>query len=379
MEDHSYRSVIVAHCSNHPEAKIAKNLRMSTNPGTYSELGKAMRSMLCAALLFVMLLYASCRRQSPGVQDTTLEAARTAINARAEEIGTAVLLILKDGQEVFRFGDVTRKYMCHSIRKPFIGSLYGIYRDRGIINLNLTLEDLGIDDIAPSLTSEEKRATIRHLLLSRSGVYHEAGGEAQSRIELRPPRGSHKPGTFFYYNNWDFNALGTIFEHLTGQSVFQAFYREIAQPIGMQDFSPTDGTYVFESEKSIHPSYFFRLSSRDMARFGLLYANGGYWDGREVVPRTWIEESTAVYPLENLCGDPYGYLWRIIPPEAGLGYGYYHTGLGVHLLAVLPDHNLVVVHRVDTDRPFRTTWPEIKDLLDLAVDKLNLLEQQGVR
>jgi CubicO group peptidase (beta-lactamase class C family) len=62
-----------------------------------------------------------------------------------------------------------------------------------------------------------------------------------------------------------------------------------------------------------------------MARSGLLYQNGGYWDGREIVPRSWIEESTTVYPVENPHGDPYGYLWRIIPPEVGLGYGFYHS------------------------------------------------------
>jgi hypothetical protein len=47
--------------------------------------------------------------------------------------------------------------------------------------------------------------------MSRSGVYHEAAAEAQVMINTRPDRGSHTHGTFFYYNNWDFNVLGTIF------------------------------------------------------------------------------------------------------------------------------------------------------------------------
>ena len=51
--------------------------------------------------------------------------------------------------------------------------------------------------------------------------------------ELRPARFSHAPGTFWYYNNWDFNALGAIYEHAAGDSVFGAFNREIARPIGM--------------------------------------------------------------------------------------------------------------------------------------------------
>ena len=55
----------------------------------------------------------------------------------------------------------------------------------------------------------------------------------------RPARGSHAPGTFRYYNNWDFNVLGTIFEKRTGLKIGEAFYQRIAKPIGMQDFSRT--------------------------------------------------------------------------------------------------------------------------------------------
>jgi CubicO group peptidase (beta-lactamase class C family) len=86
--------------------------------------------------------------------------------------------------------------------------LYGIHVGRGDIDLDATLAELDIDDITPYLTPIEKTATIRDLLLSRSGIYHEAAGESQSMIDLRPERGSHPPGTYFYYNNRDFNALG---------------------------------------------------------------------------------------------------------------------------------------------------------------------------
>jgi len=74
-----------------------------------------------------------------------------------------------------------------------------------------------------------------------------------------------------------------------------------------------------------------------------------------------------VYPVENSVGDPYGYLLRIIPEDAELGYGFYHTGFGVHLLAVLPEQKLVLVHRVDTDRDFDITWQEIRSLMEMIV------------
>lgn len=154
----------------------------------------------------------------------------------AEQIGSAAVMALYEGKVFFSWGKINQKYLIHSIRKPFLCALYGIYVKRGLIDLDKSLDELGINDIPPGLTSEEKKATVRDLLMSRSGVYHEAAAEAQVMIRTRPERGSHAPGTFFYYNNWDFNVLGTIFEQQTGKKMFEAFKEEIADPIGMQDF-----------------------------------------------------------------------------------------------------------------------------------------------
>ena len=53
---------------------------------------------------------------------------------------------------------------------------------------------------------------------------------------LCPRRGSQAPGTYFQYQNWDFNAAGTAFEKLTGKDIFVALEEDLAKPIGMQDF-----------------------------------------------------------------------------------------------------------------------------------------------
>ena len=102
--------------------------------------------------------------------------------------------------------------------------------------MDLTLKELGIDDVEPNLTDEEKQATIKDLLKSRSGVYHEAAAETQEMKDIRPERGSHPHNTFFYYNNWDFNVGAAIYEQLTGKYIFNEFKEGIASPIGMQDF-----------------------------------------------------------------------------------------------------------------------------------------------
>jgi CubicO group peptidase (beta-lactamase class C family) len=53
------------------------------------------------------------------------------------------------------------------------------------------------------------------LIKSRPGIDYPALGEAPGMKAVRPQRLSHAHGTFYHYNNWDFNAAGTIFEQET--------------------------------------------------------------------------------------------------------------------------------------------------------------------
>ncbi len=294
-----------------------------------------------------------------------------------EKAGSAAMLILYDGKVVLSWGEVETKYYVHSIRKALLNSLYGIHVERGDIDLGMTLEELGIDDVPPALTKEEKQATVFDLIRSRSGVYHPAAAEAQLMIDSRPERGSHEPGSFFYYNNWDFNALCTIFERRTGRGVFEAFYEEIAKPLGMKDFRVEDGEYMYEKEKSLHPAYHFNMNAHDMALYGLLYMNDGVWNGERLVPAEWIAESTRPHSvMKPEIGLSYGCLWYVLTGDLGLGRLFLHTGAGVHMLAVLPDLKVVVVHRVDTTSDdVRFTGDDLSVLFGLLTVALVDLEQ----
>ena len=274
--------------------------------------------------------------------------------------GCQAVLALYDGKAFFSRGNIHTNYEVHSIKESFLSALYGIHFALGNINLNATLEDLHIDDVVPGLTLAEKQARVEHLLMSRSGVYHEAADEEQTMIDERPPRGSHPPDAFFYHNNWDVNALGTIFEQESGEEIFAAFEKEIADAVGMVDFNIDNCFYQYEWDKSLHPAYHFKMSARDMAKFGALYQKNGNWKGIQIIPSEWVDESTMAYStMDETTGVGYGYMWKIIPEDSEmgrkLGYpGYYHTGVGGHVLVVIPDLKLVIVERYNTDQ----NWDE---------------------
>ena len=83
-----------------------------------------------------------------------------------------------------------------------------------------TLADLGMTDHG-GLLPIEQGATHRDLISARSGIYHAASNAGDNSADA-PDRGSQEPGTYFLYNNWDFNAAGGAFELQTGIDIYDA-------------------------------------------------------------------------------------------------------------------------------------------------------------
>lgn len=290
-----------------------------------------------------------------------------------KSIKTAAVMVIVDGAVLAEWGETATKYNIHSIRKSFLSALYGIHVHEGNIDVSKTMKELGIDDNEPSLTEEELGATVLHLLQARSGIYHAALYETPGMKAARPKRHSHAPGTFWYYNNWDFNGLGTIFRNLTRTDIFQEFKNRIAAPIGMEDFELSDGRYV-PGRDSVHPAYPFRMTARDMARFGLLFLRNGCWKDQQIVPEAWVKESTASYSDAGFSGG-YGYMWWVAVdgkhlPEVDLTDGTYSArGAGGHYILVIPSLDMVIVHRVNTDIPRNSvSGPEFGKLVGMILE-----------
>ncbi len=273
-------------------------------------------------------------------------------HAFAQTIQTAAVMIIHQDKVLYHWGEIYRKFYLHSCRKSLLSALYGQAVQNSLINLDATMGDLEIDDYPPILTDLEKTATVRMLLKARSGVYHEAAAESQGMKDARPQRHSHAPGTFWYYNNWDFNVLGTIYRQETGEDIYEAYREQIAQPIGMEDFTLDDGWYQYES-CSMHPAYPFQMTARDLARFGLLMLHRGQWEGQQIIPEDWVEECTTSYSDAGSAGG-YGYMWwvaaegRHIPTVTLPDGSFSARGYGGHYILVIPEYDLVIVHRVNT-------------------------------
>ena len=282
-----------------------------------------------------------------------------AVCAQADTLRSGALMVVAHGNVVTACGDVARKLELHSVRKSIYSALYGIAVDKGLIRLDATLAELGIDDLQP-LTEIEKRARVEDLLLARSGIYHPAA-YAPADQDRAPARGTHAPGTNWFYNNWDFNVAGVLLERATGKKLGVLLDEWIAKPIGMEDFTPADVTEIYEPSASKYPALTIRMSTRDLARFGQMWLNEGRWNGNAIVPAPWVARaSKAVSDAGN--GTGYGMMWWT--QMVGQHQVVAARGTGGQLIAVIPSTKMVIVHRGDTDHGRAVSGRSILELMN---------------
>lgn len=273
----------------------------------------------------------------------------------AASLSTDSFMIITDGQRVGAFGDLSKPYSIHSMRKSILSALVGqqLASHTNELRLEATLQELGINDAPVPLTQLQRQTTVRHLLRSVSGINHPAAasGSLQADIDRRLGHTENQPGTIWAYNNWDYNALTTVFEKATSSEIAELFDVGIAQPVGMQDFDRSAVSYLFDLQQSEHRAAMFKMSARDLARVGSLYLNRGATGGQRILAENWIDLITNDFTETGFGGlrNGHGYLWWIPAEDTGLPEGtFWAWGLGNQALIVIPKWNTVIIHQSDT-------------------------------
>ena len=162
--------------------------------------------------------------ETAGYRSVRLEALRSWLAL----LDTAAMMVSVGGRSLFEYGDLGHLSYLASVRKSILAILYGKYVENGTIDLTRTLADLGFTDVG-GLEPRELEAKILDLVTARSGVYHLASNAGDDTASA-PPRGSQPPGTYYLYNNWDFNAAGAVFEQLTKTDIYDALEADLAKP-----------------------------------------------------------------------------------------------------------------------------------------------------
>ncbi|MFZ2168323.1 MAG: serine hydrolase [Methylococcaceae bacterium] len=296
-----------------------------------------------------------------------------------KQTDTVAFLIIKDDVLLYEgyFNGYNRNstVTTFSIAKSFASALIGIAIYEGYIGS----VDNPITKYVPQLLEKDpryKNITLRHLLSMTSGIRYSERNRPWSdntttyyapdlrAVAISSPI-TGQPGQEFLYNNFNPLLVGLVLERATGRPVAQYLEEKIWKPLGMA----APGSWSLDSEKSGFEKMESGINGRaiDFAKFGRLYLNEGNWNGVQLIPREWVDESTR----RDTTTDPaphYQYFWWVNAKVTDKHH-FYAVGKHGQYIYIMPEQNLIFVRFGKTD-PY-SRWDDIFEMLAERMATLN--------
>jgi len=247
-----------------------------------------------------------------------------------ESSGTTAFLVIQNDEllyeRYFDGHDETSVQTSFSMAKSFASALMGMAIDEG----HIKSVNEPITNYIPELLEKDVRfesITIRHLLTMSSGIKYEEGGDLPWSEEADDTKTYYstdlrelalnceiegEPGEYFEYNNDNPLLVGLILERATGMSVARYLQEKLWKPMGME----ADGSWSLDSSVSGFEKMESGVNARarDFGRFGMLFAEEGSWEGKQLISRGWMDKSTRVDTSTDPSQD-YQYFWWVDTPE----------------------------------------------------------------
>lgn len=304
-----------------------------------------------------------------------LDAAADGImNPAAENHVTLSLIVVHKGNIVLeRYRDgVARntKTRTWSTAKSIAATLIGMLVDEGRLGLDEPLALEWLPEVRADEHDPRDAITLRHVLNMSSGLYpvdsfgmEYATGSGlaywagfSSSIGARQRGLIREPGTFWDYENYDtLLAVLAMKREIGDQQDYLEFpRRRLLDRIGMRNtLLSTDrfGDFILSSQ--------VYTTARDLARFGLLYLNGGTWDGERLISEEWIDFVRTPAPASAVHGNFYGGQFWLVPDDRhDVPRDAYSTaGNRGQYVIIIPSLDLVIVRRgLDFSRPHMQEW-----------------------
>ena len=318
----------------------------------------------------------------PYVDGSVLQAASDwAFDRPTDEQDTLSLIVVHRGEiihERYAEGiDASTRTRTWSTAKSMLSTLIGMLVDEGRMALD---EPLGFDWLPEVRASEEdprNRITLRHVLNMSSGLYpvdsfgmeyvtgsglaYWAGASSNEGARRRGL--VREPGTFWDYENYDtLLAVFAMKQTLGDDQTYAEFPRRaLFDRIGMRNtLASTDrfGDFILSSQ--------VYTNARDLARFGLLYVQGGVWEGERIVSEDWIRFVRTPAPATAETGNQYGGQFWLVPDDrTDVPKSAYSTsGNRGQYVIIVPSHDTVIVRRgLDYGRQGFNRWDLAREVL----------------
>lgn len=236
--------------------------------------------------------------------------------------------------------DAETRHALYSLTKSFTSTAIGLAVAEGKLSIDDLVLPLFPEDAPADPGTNLKALRIRDLLAMSTGQHSEASnraGDHWTKNFLAHPF-DHKPGTFFLYNTPASHMLSAIIQKKTGEPLIEYLRPRLFNPLGI-----TDPVWNTSPQGVTSGGWGLKLRTREIARFGQLYLQRGKWQGRQLVPESWVMTATSrqVSNGSNPRSD-----W-----EQGYGYQFWRTRNGFYrgdgafgqYCVVMPEHDAVII------------------------------------
>jgi CubicO group peptidase (beta-lactamase class C family) len=274
------------------------------------------------------------------------------------------LLVMRHGKMVlewyFNGSSLDDQHTLQSVTKSFGSAAIGVAIEQGLIE---GVHEKMIDFFpnrrdAISQDTLRSKITLEDMLTMRAGTDYNENGASSPHFQLNALTSGwddfwlnrpmiNEPGTFWRYDSGGVITLSAMLKERYGHHADTFLENTLFSELGITDYR-----WVRNLDLHPHLGGGLFMTARDMLKFGQLYLNRGKWDGKQVVPESWIDQSLAMShtfnPPRGIDGRTigYGYLWWILSPDpAGNGTQPIYAALGYrgqHIF-VVPEHDMVVV------------------------------------
>jgi CubicO group peptidase (beta-lactamase class C family) len=264
-------------------------------------------------------------------------------------------IILRHGYIVAEWGDTRKVDMTFSVSKSYLSTVAGLAFDRGMIpDVHAPVRNLVHDG---GFDSPHNAPITWHQLLNQTNEWEGVLWDKPDVADRRAGRDRtlNAPGTFWEYNDVRVNRTALAVLRVWKRSLPQVLDEFIMDPIGASDtweWHGYDNSVVEIGGRRVesvsgggHWGGGVFASTRDHARFGLLFLRHGRWNGRQLISQRWIDMATTPTDVKPV----YGYMWWLntggkqysqAPPAS-----FFALGSGGNVIWIDPPHDIVAVFR----------------------------------
>lgn len=277
---------------------------------------------------------------------------------------TSLLVLHNDTLFFERYANKHKKedfQIVFSVTKGITAMLAAIAVEEGILRY-----DQKVSDFIPEFATDGRREIeIKHLLNMVSGIdFNDRSNFArlamlyynnnQDKFAREYNYVSHKPGTHFAYQSLSTQILAICLEKASNKKLKVYLQEKIWEPLGME----YDALYTLDSRKNGNIRAFGGLAirSRDMVRIGKLLLNKGVWEGKQILPVSFVDELMNRQMRDDRWWGYQSFFWRdgYVNTEFLCDTDFFAAGHHGQFIYVNPENNIVIV-RQGKKETFR--WP----------------------